>query len=134
MRNKARIRGHILLTVVVLMLCLAAGNSAIAATYYVSTAGNDSNTCSDATSATKPKQTISTALTCLAAGDTLLLRSGTFVEGPITFWTNHVASGTSDNPITIQAFPGESVVVQMPKGASGNLFDFYDISYITVKD
>lgn len=80
-------------------------NTAYAATYYTATNGNDSRTCAQATSTSTPRQTISAGVQCLSAGDTLLVRGGTYDE--------HVTatpSGTSwSNPVRIANYPGETV-------------------------
>jgi hypothetical protein len=72
---------------------------------YVAPNGNDAN----AGTATAPMRTIKHALTTLRAGDTLVVRGGTYVEN-VTGMT--LASGTSTAPITVQAYPGERPVVQ----------------------
>jgi hypothetical protein len=76
---------------------------------YVSTTGNDSNSCSAAQSTSTPKQHFAGAngaLACLASGDTLYVRAGTYTEkidAPV------IANGTSWNSATtIIAYPGDS--------------------------
>ena len=49
-----------------------------AATYYLSTVGNDSNSCAIAQSVSSAKQTFSSAKACLAPGDVLVIRDGTY--------------------------------------------------------
>ena len=61
------------------------------ATYYVSTTGNDSNTGTEAA----PWKTIAKAATAAAAGDTVIINSGTYDE-TVTF----SKSGAAGNPIT----------------------------------
>ena len=79
---------------------------ASAGTYYVAKNGSDANTCELAQSDAAPKQTITDALTCLSAGDTLLVRAGTYDE----VLTNPAMYGDSwDNPIRVAAFPSETV-------------------------
>jgi Right handed beta helix region len=58
-----------------------------------------------------PADSLAQAVSRLRAGDTLLLRAGTYSEG-INSQAMELASGTSwDNAVTISAYPGERVVV-----------------------
>jgi parallel beta-helix repeat protein len=83
-----------------------------AKTYEVSaTSGNDGGGCGGV------MRTINAGLRCLSAGDTLLIRGGTYAEildsGLGTAWT----SGTSwANPVTVRGAPGETVIVQPTSG------------------
>jgi hypothetical protein len=67
-----------------------------AATYYVSKNGNDGYTCSQAQSESTPRRTVNAGVSCLSAGDQLLVKAGTYAEGlinnipPGTSWTNKV--------------------------------------------
>lgn len=74
-------------------------------TYYLSPGGNDAN---PGTSPDRPWQTLNKAARELRAGDTLLLRGGTYRTGNFFQPAN---SGTSDNPITIKAYPNEVPVI-----------------------
>jgi len=77
-----------------------------ASTYYVATTGNDGNSCAAAQSSGMPKRTLVSAVGCLVAGDTLLVRGGTYAESLV----NNVPSGTSwAAPVRIAAFPNETV-------------------------
>jgi len=81
-----------------------------AASYYVATTGSDGNTCTQARSTSTPKRTISNAVGCLVAGDTLYIRQGTYsgIDNNSTF----IPSGTSwTNLVTISGYPGEQVVL-----------------------
>src|SRR5262245_26972642 len=81
-------------------------SAAHAATYYASTSGSDSYTCAQAKSTSTPKGTLAAAGACLAAGDTLLVRGGTYNEGI----TNSIPSGTSwTNKVRVAAYPAETV-------------------------
>ena len=82
------------------------GEMAYAATYYVSTSGNNSYSCAQAQSTSTPKRTLNNAVACLSGGDTLLVRAGTYPEALL----NNVPSGTSwTNKVRIAAYPGETV-------------------------
>src|SRR5438046_4485975 len=90
-----------------------------AATYYVATAGSDSNTCVQAQSPSTPKQTINAALNCLgtAAGagadHTVQVAPGTYVETI----DNNLPGGTSwDAPFTLTATTLGTVTLQPPTG------------------
>ena len=68
--------------------------------YYVSTSGDDSNN----GSITTPFRTIEKLLNVIQPGDTGFIRGGNYALGFIT-----KRSGTQDNPITIKAYPDETV-------------------------
>src|SRR5262245_34587323 len=70
-------------------------------TYYVNKSGNDANSCTTAQSSTPAngKLTITAAVLCLAAGDTLIIGAGTYTEN--TNWGASVPPGISDNQHTI---------------------------------
>jgi Disaggregatase related len=57
--------------------------AANAATYYVATTGNDANTCAQARTRSTPKQTIPAGVNCLAGGDTLIVKAGTYTNQEI---------------------------------------------------
>jgi hypothetical protein len=85
------------------------GGVAQATTYYVATNGSDGRTCSQSQSISAPKRTLNSAVTCLRAGDTLYVRSGTYDESLVAT----VPSGTSwSNPVVVAAYPGESVTMR----------------------
>lgn len=98
--------------------CLLLGTSALqAATYYVSVGGygdtpNNSNSCTTAQTITTPKRNIQGAtggLPCLAAGDTLMIRGGTYAEN-IDSRAQALANGTSyANAVTIRNYQSETV-------------------------
>ena len=89
-----------------LMSYVVSGGVAHAATYYVSKAGSDSNSCAQAQSTATPKLTIAAGISCLTGGgDTLLVRVGIYDEG-----ISSVPSGTSwANKVRIAAYPGTGV-------------------------
>lgn len=115
---------YTLLTVVLLLGFLSL--PATAATYYVSPAGADANSCATAQSTTQSSQklTISAGVACLSAGDTLYIRGGLY-----TGTVNSINSGAttvrggkdfSTGAITVAAYPGEEVTIAVGGGATGN--------------
>jgi hypothetical protein len=84
---------------------LPAGVARAGTTYYVSTAGNDAA----AGSSSSPWRTIGRSLTRLSAGDTLLVRAGTYVE---RITAPKLRAGTSALRIKVAAYPGERPVIQ----------------------
>src|SRR4029453_1423831 len=100
---------------------ISSAGAASAATYYVSTGGGDSRSCSQAQSAWTPKRSLSRAMDCLRAGDTLYVRGGTYDESI----NNPLINGTSwDNKIRIAAYPGETVWVS-PSSSAGDWYVLY---------
>lgn len=73
--------------------------------------GDDANAGNEA----KPWKSLRHALRQLKPGDTLYLRGGTYYERPVL-----TQSGTEEAPITIRAFPGESVIID------GGLREFFE--------
>ncbi len=99
------------------------GGSSIPTIYYVSPLGSDSNPCSTSTTTTQAqnKLTISAAVACASAGDTVLIRGGTYT-GTLNRLDSSaftVRSGTSfTSAITIGGYSGETVVIQPPSGVT----------------
>jgi hypothetical protein len=98
-------------------LMLASASSAQAATYYVSTTGSDSNT----GTLTLPFRTIQKAANLMRAGDTCLIRAGTYRET-----VTPANSGVSGSPITFDAYPNERAIITGANVVSG--FTFYQES------
>ena len=87
-----------------------------AATYYVSKTGSDSRSCSEAQSVSTPKATINGGVGCLSAGDTLVVRAGTYTE---SLGTGAVPSGNSwTSKVRIANYNGETVWMRPNAGAS----------------
>jgi hypothetical protein len=84
-----------------LLACLAA--SARGATYYVDDDGSNGN---DGSSA-HPWQTLQYAADRVAAGDTVVVRAGTYA-GFVTGWDSAL-SGTAGNPVTFRAEAGVTI-------------------------
>ncbi len=97
-----------------------------AATYYVNWLGSDT---SPGTSI-MPFRTIKKGISVLKAGDTLIIRAGTYTEGLEYYHT--IPSGTDNAHRTIiKAAPGETVIINGRNG-SGDVWTIYDRSYITL--
>jgi hypothetical protein len=77
--------------------------------FYVSNIGNNANSCTTAKSIATPKQTIQSALACLAPGDTLIIRDGTY-SGTANALTN-LPNGNATNFITIKAETEGNVIL-----------------------
>lgn len=87
--------------------------------YYVARSGSDTVSCAQAKNAATPKQTIVAGLACLAAGDTLYVRAGTYDEHLLNSQSQRqVAGGTSwANKVRIAAYPGETVWMRPTSGS-----------------
>ena len=99
-RRRAFLVGSI--TLAAAFVFLLSANAASAATYYVSTSGNDSNP----GTLSSPWRTIQRAANTVVAGDTVQIRGGTYNEQ-----INFNNSGTSGNPITFTNYAGEVVTI-----------------------
>jgi len=101
-----------LLGSLILIFVTLAPSTGNATTYYVATSGNDSNPGTEFS----PFQTIKKGVSSLSAGDTLYVKSGTYSES-ILSWETTIPNGTSwDNPVTIAANPGDTVIITPPSG------------------
>jgi len=88
---------------------------ATGATHYVSTSGSDSN----AGTLAQPFSTLNKAVSVLRPGDTLYVRGGTYVES----LSNNIPGGTSwSKPVTIAAYPGETVIIQAASSGFGVVY------------
>lgn len=117
-----------------------------ATTYYVDDTGSDSNTCTQAQNSATPKLTMgssaSSAMFCLAAGDTLIVRNGTYTAGTpnhsVIYIAGTVATGTSGAPITVKAENYLGAALTIPSQNTRNaaiftnkdwyIFEGFDIS------
>jgi len=89
-------------------------NTVTGNTYYVATNGSDSNTCNAARNINTPKRNImgaSGGISCLSAGDTLDLRSGTYNENIISYGTPSIPNGAAGSYVTIRGHAGETVSI-----------------------
>ena len=101
-----RLRVLIATAAVAVSLVQAGAPSAHAATtYYVALSGSDANPGSFAS----PFRTVTKGLKALFAGDSLVVRGGTYVERitSVVF-----RSGTNGNPIRVSAYPGERPIIK----------------------
>jgi hypothetical protein len=92
------------------MLALALTSFAQAADFYVAPTGSDTN----AGSRAAPYQTINRCAQLAQAGDSCILRAGTYRET-----VRPLNSGTANLPITFVAFLGESVTISGADAVSG---------------
>ena len=98
-----------------------------AATFYVATYGDDADTGTEEL----PFQTIKRGVWALRAGDTLIVQGGTYQE--VLGW-GLIPSGNSwSQPVTVQAAPGETVVLQPTEQADG-VVDIADNSRYIILD
>jgi parallel beta-helix repeat protein len=84
-------------------------------TYYVAKRGSDSTSCMEAQSISTPKLTIFAGLVCLAGGDTLTIKSGTYQEF-IDYNQIPAGRGSWENATKIMSAPGERVILQPKTG------------------
>jgi len=112
-------------TMVLLTVFSTASKTSFAAgnTYYVAVTGSDTNP----GSISEPFKTIQKGASVLAAGDTLLIRSGTYTEK-----VNIKNSGSSAGFITIKNYPGEKVIVSGANTSGANL-SIVNKSYIRIE-
>ena len=115
-----------MLSLVIAVLLLGVGCfSAYAATFYVSTAGANSVTCAQAQNAQTPRRTINAGIACLAGGDTLIVKAGTYDEiltdyNGISGYTRRVPSGSSwSNLTTIKAETPGAVTLRVTNAPAG---------------
>jgi hypothetical protein len=86
-----------------------------AATYFVATGGSDDNPGDEA----QPFRTVTRGAAALAPGDTLYVKAGTYPES----FHDAIPGGASwSAPVTLAAYPGDTVVLQ-PQGV-GSVFYF----------
>lgn len=107
-----------------LMFCLL---SALlhSGTYYVSPTGNDGN----AGNLQQPWKTIQYAIDHVSAGDTILVRSGIYVEA-IYF---NVSGNATDGPVVLKNYPGEKPVIEGSGAGSDYGPTFEGVSYIVLE-
>jgi parallel beta-helix repeat protein len=114
------------LTVCVIIVCAFVFSVDLSAnSFYVSTNGNDSNS----GDANAPFRTIRSGLSHLNAGDTLIIRGGTYAES-IPYFT--IPSGIdASRHTTVQGAPGEKVILN-GLGPNFDVIEIANRSYITL--
>ena len=136
---------RLMLSLVIAVLLLGVGClSAHAATFYVSTAGADSVTCAQAQEAQTPRRTINAGIACLAGGDTLIVKAGTYDELLADYAgaphaagvTRPIPGGTASHPTVIRgASPGTAIVTSsVENGSCGALVCLTGARYVVFKD
>jgi hypothetical protein len=97
---------------ILVFACVVVSRDATAGNnYYVSLTGSDSRSCAEAQSLSTPRRTIRGGMTCLASGDTLLVRAGTYAE---TLSNPTLASGSSGAYTRVANYNGETVWLKPP--------------------
>src|SRR6185437_8663826 len=91
-----------------------------AATYNVATTWSDSNTCVQAQTASRPKQTIPAGVKCLVGGDTLIIKAGTYIDQEII----NPPAGSASAYTVIKGDPSGARPTLDPDGAT-NQRGFY---------
>jgi parallel beta helix pectate lyase-like protein len=100
-----------------------AASAAQAATYYVATNGNDGNP----GTLSRPWKTLQHAADRVAAGDTIRVRGGNYAGA------NFETSGTASRPIVLQAYTGETPVINANNPVTPDGINLEGASYMTVK-
>lgn len=107
---------HFRLFIASIALFLMASTAGHAATYYVATNGNDGNSVSQAQNLATPWKTIQHAATNMKAGDTCIIRGGTYRE---TVTLPSGCTGTASSPVTFKAYGTEKVVINGAEPLTG---------------
>lgn len=105
-----------------------------AATYYVSTAGSDANSCATAqSSGSSAKLTVVAGMNCLSASDTLKIQAGTYDVNRSVLQTP-IPSGSSGNPTIVTDNGDGQVVLHHPGSGFAGILYFTDSgkSYISI--
>jgi len=98
-------------------------STAHAATYYVATTGSDGNP----GSLSRPWKTLQHAADRITAGDTIRVRGGNYAGA------NFETSGTATRPIVLQAYTGETPVINANNPVTPDGINLEGASYMTVK-
>lgn len=99
---------------------------AYSATYYVAKTGTNSYSCAQAQTESTPKVTIAGGLACMAAGDTLIVKNGTYHE---RIGHNQFVSGTPGAFTTVKAENAFGVTLVPPSTGPFGVW-FYGKHYI----
>lgn len=117
-------RRRVTATLTIVLAAMLVAAEAKAATYYVSTSGQDANSGQQGS----PWRTIAKAASTIGPGDTAIISGGTYAE-KIT----QTKSGTATAPITFTAATGETPIVDgtgVQVGNWGSLWTFSSASYV----
>lgn len=97
----------------------------LAANYYVSTTGSDTNPGSSTKPWRNPQRCVSP--TPLVAGDTCIVRSGVYTKsmGPVVYVRPTAPAGTSTKPITIKSEVQYGATIEIPSNPEGSNYGFY---------
>ncbi len=98
-----------------LLLFLAVSSPALAADYYVAKTGSDANSCMTAQTHTTGKLTVAAGIVCLAAGDTLHIKAGTYLEDDLDGIDNGASALA---PTTVRNYMTDVVIIRAQAGAS----------------
>ena len=79
------------------------------ATYYIATTGSDSNSGSSIQPPSTPRRTTNAAASCLSAGDTLIVKAGTYDEVVIEFAHSHYLNGARNPRRIVDLLKKQSV-------------------------
>jgi len=90
-----------------------------ASTYFVSPSGSNGNTCAAAKSASTPRQSIASGISCLVGGDTLSVGNGTYVE---KVNGNTIPNGSSGAPTIIKATNKRQAILKPTNAGGGQIF------------
>ncbi len=126
--------------VMAIIVYVLMAHSLEATTFYTRTSGgDDSRSCSTAQTSGTAKKTINGGVSCLSAGDTLIVGNGIYTDVVLWYYWGHQRSGTAGNPITIKAENFRGAIVKpgapgMGQGLGGgrNIFAFENQNYWTV--
>ncbi|MFZ5941841.1 MAG: right-handed parallel beta-helix repeat-containing protein [Bacteroidota bacterium] len=99
-------------TMIILAVSITAAQGS-PSTYFVSLQGNDSNPGTEA----QPFRTIPKAVGVAVAGDTILVRGGTYIS---TTTISISKSGTADKYFTLKSYPGERALLNYSTQAMGS--------------
>lgn len=113
------------------LFCVFSASMAMATTYNVSKSGSNANSCATAQSGgASAKLTIAAGVSCLSAGDTLVIAAGTYTEAI----QNAIPSGSSANARTVIKRNGSDTVILKPSGdqAGGAIIGHWMVSYVEI--
>lgn len=80
---------------------------------YMAPGGSDGNSCEASKNTATPKQNFSSAIPCMAAGDTLQLRGGTYNQRlqPTSYSSHPNGTDYGAGAVTVMGYPGETAIL-----------------------